>query len=146
MIRCFGVAVLSLAIACGGGKGGGTAPPGDNTPLSSLDAGELAAECAILIDLFPQRMVVCDGQTVTIGSNDVSSCTGSAPRDPACPVTRGEAEACFEAFGDLSDAAVCAGELPSECDGLMAAGCSRPIDARRSGQPSVVRRERGGIR
>ncbi|MEO8706803.1 MAG: hypothetical protein ABI867_42645 [Kofleriaceae bacterium] len=117
MLKSIGIATLcmGLAFACGGGSGDGNGID-DDTTIASLSDAELADECEVLLDLFPQRTIDCDGSSVDVGFENLAECTNGAPSDPGCPFTVGEAEDCFEALGDQSDADACGEVLPSECE------------------------------
>lgn len=127
-----GAALLccGLAFACGGGKGGG----GSGVPSSTLISDVTPDQAADLCESFiatqesPERTIDCNGEPVTVGINPedidaaVAECTAGIQSDvmDGCPVTVGEAEACFDALSGFSDAAICEGVMiPPECDELF---------------------------
>jgi hypothetical protein len=120
-IAC-GFLVSAFVFACGGGEGDGGID--DDVRIAELSDAELADECEVLVDLFPEREIDCDGTTVTIGFENVAECTGGAPDDPACTATVGQAEDCFEALGDQSDDEICSETIPPECAPLASSACN----------------------
>ncbi|MEO8706801.1 MAG: hypothetical protein ABI867_42635 [Kofleriaceae bacterium] len=109
-----------LAFACGGGDGG----VDSDVLVADLSDDEAADECAFLVDEHPPFDVDCDGTTVTIGFDSDAECVGSLPTDPACDVTVGEFEDCFDDLDDAADEDICAADFPVSCDALMAAECN----------------------
>ncbi len=135
------VSVLCMTLAyCGGGTGGGGGGSSGVDPTKTI--GELSgSEIRDLCEYFstlqeqPERTVDCgDGVTTTVGLNpedvqaSIDECVADAPLG-TCPATVADAESCFEAFSEFTDAQLCeqangGGTLPVECAPLFESeGC-----------------------
>ena len=125
----FALAVTTLAFACGGGSGDSVSGVSGSKTLASLSDAEITQFCEYQIDLAgPERTIECDEQTtVTVGGDTVAECVTnfqeSQDSAPNCPTTVAQAEACFEAISDRSDAEICEFEIPAACAPLFSAEC-----------------------
>lgn len=112
-MKNFSLLLLSVVTvgACGGGGGSGGDGSGipSSTLLKDITVAQSTQLCHYAADVFPERSVTCDSQAETIGINDATDCTDSDPLEVAdtCTATVGDAESCFEALGNLSDAEWC---------------------------------------
>ena len=113
---------VALAAACGGDAGSGVS---GSKKLTSLSESEITQLCEYTVSAEgPMRTVMCSGgSTITIGGTTVDECVTDvkdlATGAPNCAATVNDAEACSEAFGDLSDAQLCATPFPAACLPLL---------------------------
>lgn len=130
-MKNFSIVLLSvLALgACGGddgGSGGGGSGIPGSTLLKNLTPAQSTQLCHYAADEFPKHTVMCNGQSGSIGIDD-SDCSDSDPLvvPDTCTATVADAEACFRALGNISDADVCTTtEDPAACDKFDADECS----------------------
>lgn len=123
------LSVLAVG-ACGGDDGGsGGSGLSSSILVKDLTPAQGTALCHSLAADWPQRTVTCSGQMQTIGVDDAdcTSASGSPIDDvpDTCTATVGDAEACFQALGNVSDADFCAGNftLPASCMKINSTEC-----------------------
>lgn len=130
MSKWIGSALLCAVFACGGGSGNsGGSGVDPNKALPDINSNEARDLCEYFADLegAPREIDCGNGQTIDVGQDqdDIDECVDgiadSQAAFPDCPVTVGEAEACFEAINAISDDELCEGieELPPECEDLF---------------------------
>jgi hypothetical protein len=140
--------LLVCVMAACGGSGLDT-----SLKINTLSDSEITDECQYIHDTYPKKTFTCDdGQggtdNVSIGGNDVASCTSSLetlqPDIPNCTATVGDVEDCFDFEYNLSSDQFCGTTSvtpPSSCQRANAADCEGSDTSNRgsNGLPSPAK-------
>ncbi len=92
----------------------------DSKKLSELDEEQAQSLC----EEVEERTVSCGDDSFSLEITVGGDCDAEYTAPPeSCTATVGDQRACFDAYADLSDEALCAGELPAACEPLFDESC-----------------------